>query len=88
MATNDLEFVRIATLYIIYIIDAGTKVKTADTRLCFQHPCALIFSGDVYVTMQITLLTSKYPAVRFALYYKAKPIRLGSGNLRLELISS
>ena len=36
-------------------------------RLCFQRPCALIFSGDVYVTMKITSLTCKYPAVRFAL---------------------
>ena len=68
METNDLEFVHIAALCILYIkIDTGSKVKTADTRLCFQCPCALILSGDVFVTMQITLLTSKYPGVRFAL---------------------
>ena len=48
-------------------IDASSKTPNAVTRLCFQRPCALIFIGDVYVTMQITLLTCKYPAVRFAL---------------------
>ena len=48
-------------------IDAGSKVKTARTWLCFQRPCASVVSGDVRVTMRITLLTRKCPAVRFAL---------------------
>ena len=48
-------------------IDAGSKVKTARTWLCFQRPCASVVSGDVRVTLRITLLTRKCPAVRFAL---------------------
>ena len=49
-------------------IDAGPKVKTARTWLCFQRPCALVVSADVRVTMEITWVTRKCPAVRFALY--------------------
>ena len=33
-----------------------------------QLSCAFVFSGDVYVTIQITSLTCKYPTFRFALY--------------------
>ena len=65
VATNDLEVVCIATLYVgAYMkIDAGSKVKTARTWLCFQRPCAFVVSG-LRVTMRIT---RKCPAVRFAL---------------------
>ena len=63
MATNDLEFVYIATLYVYVKIDSGSKVKMARTWLCFQRPCALVVSG-LRVTMRIT---HKCPAVRFAL---------------------
>ena len=53
MATIDLEFVRIATLYRAYIkIDAGSKVKTADTRLCFQRPCALVRHNANYIAYE------------------------------------
>ena len=45
-------------------IDAGSKVKTARTWLCFQRPCALVVS-ELRVTMRIT---RKCPAVRFALF--------------------
>ena len=50
-------------------IDAGLKVKTTRTWLCFQRPCALVVSADVRVTMRITLFTRKCPAVRFALFW-------------------
>ena len=57
--------------YFVYMkIDAGLKVKTARTWLCFQRPCALVVSADVRVTMRTTWLTRKCPAVRFALYHE------------------
>ena len=33
-------------------IDAGSKVKTARTWLCFQRPCAIVVSGDLRVTIR------------------------------------
>ena len=71
VATNDLELVCINYYFVYMKIDAGSKVKTARTWLCFQRPCASVVSGDVRVTMRITLLTRKCPAVRFALFKKA-----------------
>ena len=41
--------------YFVYIqIDAGSKVKTAHTWLCFHRPRALVFSAEVCTTMKMT----------------------------------
>ena len=45
-------------------IDAGSKVKTARTWLCFQRPCVL-WSAATYASQ--CELRCKCPAVRFAL---------------------
>ena len=63
-------------------IGAGSKVKTARTWLCFQRPCASVVSGDVRVTMRITLLTRKCPAGRFALLLAGHPLRGWPARLR------
>ena len=57
-------------------IDAGSKVKTPRTWLCFQRLERFVFSG-LRVTMRIT---RKCPAVRFALYiavYKTTCVESG-----------
>ena len=55
--------------HFVYIkIDAGWKVKMADTCLCFQRPCALVFSTDVCVTMQSTWLTRANARLSALLY--------------------
>ena len=48
-------------------IDASSKTQNAVMCVYFQSTCALVFSADVCVTMQIVSLTRKCPTVHFAL---------------------